>query len=143
MNKVHSWQHIMMNDENNIPFKLKSATREHFVQDFTSLVIIHPLHFLQSLWNYRICKDIYTRIIIYTVTKYDNVCLFVRSFLNHFETHWGALWHKVAFWSRKGSKTTIFGKTQTMWKRCMKYIIFCRFGQISQPFGNCFGCSLA
>ena len=67
-------------------------------------------------------------------------CLFDRAFLGHFKTHGGALWHKVAFWSRKGSKTTIFGKTQKMWKRCTKYIIFSRFGQLSRPFRNRFGC---
>ena len=33
-------------------------------------------------------------------------------FLGHFETHWDALSHKVAFWPREGSKTAIFGKTK-------------------------------
>ena len=68
------------------------------------------------------------------------VCLFNRAFLGHFITHWGALWHKVAFWFRKGSKTIIFVKTEKMWKRCTKYIIFSRFGQLSRPFRNRFGC---
>ena len=71
------------------------------------------------------------------------VYLSVYVLLSHFKTHWDALWHKVAFWSREGSKTIIFGKTPKMWKRCTKYIIFSRFGQISRPFRNWFGCPLA
>ena len=74
---------------------------------------------------------------------YLSVYLSERIFLSHFEIHWDALWHKVAFGSRDGSKTTIFVKTQKMWKRCTKYIIFSRFSQMSRPFRNWFGCLLA
>ena len=42
--------------------------------------------------------------------KKENVCLFVPLFLSYFQTDWDTLWHKVAFCSWKGSKTTIFGK---------------------------------
>ena len=43
--------------------------------------------------------------------KYKNVCVCMcvcvcfRVFLGHFETRLDTLWHKVAFCSRKGSKT--------------------------------------
>ena len=40
------------------------------------------------------------------------VCLFVHVFLGHFETDWGTLWYKVAFYSGKGSKTKILNKKQ-------------------------------
>jgi len=51
-----------------------------------------------------------------------SVCVFVRIFLGHFETHWDDLWHKAAFWSYEGSKTTIvvFEKTEKNCIRCAK-----------------------
>ena len=44
-----------------------------------------------------------------------SVCLSERVFLSHFATHWDALWHIVAFWSREGSKSIILLKTPKMW----------------------------
>ena len=54
---------------------------------------------------------------------YLSVYLSERIFLSHFEIHWDALWQIVSFGSRDGSKTTIFGKTQKMWKRCTENVI--------------------
>ena len=44
--------------------------------------------------------------IAFLFNKIRKCQLFVRVFLTHFETHWDALWHKFAFWSREGSETS-------------------------------------
>ena len=58
------------------------------------------------------------------LSVYLFICLSERVFLSHFATHWDALWHIVAFWSREGSKSIILLKTQKMWvQRAQKTLI--------------------
>ena len=76
---------------------------------------------------------------ISTTTKMC-VCVCVCIFLGQFETDLDALWHKIAFWYWKSSKTTIFGKTKkkTVYGVPKKKHHFGRFGKISRPNGNRF-----
>ena len=46
--------------------------------------------------------------LLYLYNKYENVCLSVQLFLDHFETDLDALWHKVAFSSCEGFNSIIF-----------------------------------
>ena len=65
-----------------------------------------------------ILSSLYSVVIIFLyemqISTYINtkmcVCLSVCVFLGHLESDGDTLWHKVSFWSRKGSKTIIFKK---------------------------------
>ena len=88
----------------------------------------------QSVWVWRSAEDTWKLTPAVSgnpyIYKYENVCLFVCVFvcvfLGHFECDWDTLWHKVAFWLRKGFKTIIFQK-----KNSQSYSPFQYFFKIS------------
>ena len=103
--------------------KISNSINVVFVFPFPLLFYWYRIIMLQcTKWLYSCMRVSY----LYLYTKMC-VCLPVRVFLGHFESDWDTLWHKVAFWHRKGSKTMKFQKKVIFRRVIALFLYFLKF----------------